>query len=149
MSDKHGDRKKTLKKIKSPSAYRGNSQVKLTSSYDVKIDDYPIFCFKHLTGGYSLSECGTEEKAHFVDKLLVMTHKTWNDLFTGYHVSGAGFELVPVSRFNTPMPSIVTRDVDKLYVMRFNSMNHRMIGIRSDNTFHITHIDIKLTAYQH
>jgi len=149
MGDRRGDRKKNFRKIKSPEVYKGNSDIKLASSYNVPIIDYPIFCFKHLLGGYSLKDCDKDAKAHLLDKIEMMTQKTWNDLFISDHYSGAGFETIPTKQFSTSMPLIVTQDVDKLYVIRFNGKSHRLIGMRSGHIFHITHIDLNLSAYSH
>ena len=136
------------KKIKKQLAQQG-IRVGVADSANVPKIDYPVFCFKHLMPGYSVNDCSAEQKAHLLDKLAYMTQKTWQDLNFSAYKNGAGFEQLDKGSMNVPLPSIVTDDVSKLHVIRFNSMNHRLIGMRSGHTYHITHIDIGLTAYNH
>lgn len=149
MVDKFGNKKRAKHiQIKRP-ALNESGDIKPTSSVDAPRIDYPVFCFRHLVRGYAICDCDKEQKAHLIDKLSVMTQKTWQDLNFGYNKKGAGFEKIPVNQFLAQIPKIVTDDVSKLWVIRFNNMNHRIIGLRKENIYHITHIDVDLTAYKH
>ncbi len=149
MSDKRGNRKRELRKFKSPDVYRGNSSVKLTSSVGAQQIDYPIFSFKHIVGGYGVDCCNKQEKCDLLGKLNVMSQKTWGELMRGSHESGAGFEKIPKNQIKSSLPGLITEDVSELYSIRFNSLSSRLIGHKSDHIFHITHIDVKLKAYEH
>lgn len=148
MSDKHGNKKRQLKKLKSPDFYNGAS-VKLASSVSVQQIDYPVFSFKHIVSGYGVDECDKQAKCDLLGKLNVMSQKTWGELMRGSHQSGAGFEKISRNQIKTSLPSTITEDVSELYSIRFNSLSSRLIGHRSDHIFHITHIDVGLKAYNH
>jgi len=124
-------------------------QIKVADSVNARKIDYPIFCFKHLMSGYKLDDCSLEQKAYFISKLVKMAQQTWQTLMTSDHKSGAGFELIPKEQMKVTFPSIITEDVQKIYVMRFNGDNYRILGNRSDEVYHITHIDVNLSAYKH
>jgi hypothetical protein len=144
--DRHTGKKP--KSIKSPQYDSGTLGIALGSANAPKID-YPIFCFRHLINGYSLDGCNKEQKAHFVSKLAKMAQQTWDDLDGADHWSGSGFEKIPKDQIKGRLPAIVTEDVEKLYVMRFNGKHYRMIGHRSDHIYYLTHVDITLSAYGH
>lgn len=142
------DRHRPLKKkIKGGGLNQG--QIRVADSVNAPKLDYPVFCFKHLINGYKLDICTNEQKSFFVSKLVKMAQQTWQTLMTADHKSGAGFELLPKSQIKGTLPSIITEDVSKVYVMRFNGTSYRMIGHRSDEIYHITHIDVNLSAYKH
>jgi hypothetical protein len=137
-----------------PKAIKGaplnqGSQVKVAASAYVAKIDYPIFCFRHLVNGYKLEDCDTDQRSLFIAKLVKMAQQSWQTLVTSDHWSGAGFEHMPRKQIVAPLPAIITDDVSKFYVMRFNGKSYRIIGHRSDHIFHVTHIDTKLTAYKH
>lgn len=143
---RHRNGKKT--KIKQPGYDKGNLGVSLSSATPQKTFDYPIFCLKHLINGYTLQECSKELKSSFATKLYMMAQQTWTDLETKDHKSG-GFEGIPREQIKAKLPDIVTEDVSKLHVMRFNGKTGRIIGLRSDHILHITHIEIDKSAYNH
>jgi len=136
------------KRPKPPEPDRGNNRFKLTSASAQRFD-YPIFCLKHLVTGYTLRECDKKLSSLFASKLYFMAQQTWINLENGDHKSGAGFEQIPKEQFKMRMPAIVTEDVSKLHVMRFNGKSGRIVGLRSDEVLHITHIEIDKSAYDH
>lgn len=113
--------------------------------------DYPVFCLKHLVKNYTLDECDKKLKGLFVSKLYFMSQQKWIDLELGNHKSGAGFEMLPKEQITAALPSIVTDDVSKLHVIRFNGKTGRIIGLKSRDIFHITHIEVNKNkpAYNH
>ena len=149
MSDKRGDRKRQLKKLRNPDVYKGNESVKLTDSVVSTQIDYPVFSFKHVVSGYGVKECDKQAKCDLLGKLAVMSQKTWSELLRGSHFSGAGFEKIPRKQIKTSLPKSLTEDVSELYSIRFNSLSSRLIGHKSGHIFHITHIDVNLSAYDH
>lgn len=135
--------------MKKPSVYSGD-RVKVSESFKIPTADYPVFSFRHLVSGYTIDDClDKQERSDLLGKLSVMSQKTWSILDTSDHLHGGGFEKIPRKKIKTPLPAIMTEDIDKLYVMRFNGLSSRIIGFRSQNVYHVTHIDTKLSAYNH
>jgi hypothetical protein len=126
-----------------------SDRLKSPSPTETYNTDYPIFCFRHILNGYKVEDCSEGQRAALISKIAKMSQQSWQDLMTTSHWSGAGFEHVEVSSFNVSMPSIITEDVSKLLVMRFSGTSHRLIGHRRGSTFHVTHVDVELSAYSH
>ncbi|HTE21806.1 MAG TPA: hypothetical protein VK674_02085 [Candidatus Limnocylindria bacterium] len=140
--------RKPPKKIKRPELNQG-VLVSPTSAINTPVDGYPIFCFKHLVKGYTLDECQKNDKVNFIGKLIYMTQKSWRQLMLDAYKSGAGFETIKKHQIKTALPTIVTEDVSTLYCIKFNTKKSRILGHKSGNIFHVTHIDVSCTAYDH
>lgn len=135
-------------RLKARAASEGR-RVKTPDTVDYNQYDYPLFCFKHILSGYKVDDCEEAQKALLLSKMAKMSQQTWQVLMTSDHLSGSGLESIPVSQFTASMPAIITQDVNKLHVMRFGGTSHRLIGHRRGGIFHITHVDVNLTAYPH
>lgn len=141
-------RKSTPHSIRQPD-FNTSGRVGVASSVNAPKINYPMFSFKYIITDFDTSKCDYKQKAALIDKLMIMTQKTWLELLTSNYKSGAGFELMPKKQIRAKLPEIITDDVDKLHVIRFGGRKYRLIGHKSDHIFYVTHIDTKLSAYDH
>lgn len=135
--------KKGLKKLSISNASR--FQVKETRPDYNKFK--PTFSFHHINyrGNYCPSSSENASKAAFVNTIMLLSQRTWNELLLTQKES-LGQESIPVEQFTIPLPQIVTPDVKKLMVFRFSD-SERIAGIRVDNVYHVVAIGPDL--YKH
>jgi hypothetical protein len=112
-------------------------------------EDYPLFCFKHLSPA-SIRDC--REHRFFYDFLMRLTKLSeigWAEIRkSGRH--HFGMESLPVNRIKKQLPAFVTPDVQKLHVLRANDDRRPFIGLQRDKVFHVLFIESKFgDIYDH
>ena len=133
---------------------KSNKKIK---AIDSKIEEYPIFCFKHLTTNkdycfkYFQNNKDLEQaKAIILDDIIKLQSKTW--LALGMESKKTGFETISYNQLNFKPTNLDLSNDTKLIVFRINGQNWRLIGYKSDNfksVLHIIGFDFKYTAYKH
>ncbi len=121
------------KKIKQPKA---NATVSANKVLEV---DYPIFCFKHFQYK-SLAPCSENQVKQFFERLTRLANLGWKEIQkSGRH--DYGWEFMPTKNIKCALPPIVTPDVEKVYVFRYNNNNNPFIALRQGNIIHILLIE--------
>lgn len=113
------------------------------------IDDYPIFCFKHLQEN-SLKDC-KDSKFYFdfLIRLRDLSNLGWKEIYKS-HKHSFGTSKIPISKLKPDMPSFITKDVTELTVFRANGDNRPFIGLQNKNQFHVIFIETKFgDIYNH
>ena len=133
---------------------KSNKKIK---AIDSKIEEYPIFCFKHLTTNkdycfkYFQNNKGLEQaKAIILDDIINLQSKTW--LALGMESKKTGFETISYNQLNFKPANLDLSNDTKLIVFRIYGQNWRLIGYKSDNfksVLHIIGFDFNYTAYKH
>ena len=111
-------------------------------------NDAIVFSFQFLQNEYGLDRKSLtkDNKIQLLKKLVAVSKTTWNALVL--KPKSSGFELLDKSAVS-PLPPVVTDDIQKLYVLRFASQDCRLVGFRQDNVYHILYIDSDLSLYNH
>lgn len=106
----------------------------------------PIFCFKHVSRPYCLTDCDKTHRAALAITLYKLSQLTWSELTNaGRHQ--LGYEKISQSSIKAKLPRSVAPDVT-LIAFRYHSM-HPVVGYRSQRTFHILWLDRDFTLYKH
>jgi hypothetical protein len=121
--------------------------------------DYPVFSFQHLTPNktytfeYFNDVRDAREAAHsLLEKLIESSSRKITELLTINKIQG--FETIPHANFNNKLfIAGVPIPLDtKLYVMRFNKQNARLICFKARNVpnlFYIVAFDFDHSIYDH
>lgn len=121
------------KKIKQPKA---NATVSVNKVLEV---DYPIFGFKHFQYK-SLTSCSEGQVKQFFERLTRLANLGWKEIQKSRR-HDYGWEFMPTKSIKCALPPIVTPDVEKVYVFRYNSDNNPFIALRQGNILHILLIE--------
>ena len=120
-------------------------------------DEYPIADFKYLTSnkkynfGYfnNLRE-SIEGKAIILDKIIDIQKYSWLELMQMR--KNIGIEYIDYEQLKfSPSNTKIVED-SKVVIMRLNSQNWRLIGVKSKNLKNVLHIigfDFDFSAYNH
>ena len=129
---------------------RATSEHALPDLYEISDSDYFIFSFRYLQKDYGLDHkrLTKEYKLQLLSKLIRTTNMTWLQLELKNKRDG-GLEKIPKNCLKKSLPSVVSDDIDKLYVLRFASQECRLIGFRRGNIFFVLFIDPDLSLYNH
>ncbi len=106
----------------------------------INYDSYkPAFSFRYMTygGDKCLSKCDPKSKSSISDTLLRLSQIPWKEIPSKAKGS-LGFEKIPSTQFNYPLPQSVTPDVTML-VLRF-SKSGRIAGFREKDIYHIVQV---------
>jgi hypothetical protein len=107
----------------------------------------PKFSFHHLNSGYCITQCTSEEKVSFVDKMYRLSQLTWAQLRQAPK-HGLGYEKIDRDSIRPSIPIGITEDV-KFIAFRFHQLAP-MVGYRSgDGTFHVIWFDRSFRLYDH
>ena len=111
-------------------------------------NDGITFSFQFLQRSYDLENksLSKDNKIQLLKKLVGISKTSWSSLVLMDKRSG--FERLNKNAISS-LPSIITDDIDKLYVLRFASQGCRLIGFRQGNIYHILYIDPNLSLYKH
>jgi hypothetical protein len=111
-------------------------------------NDGIVFSFQFLQKKYDLDNksLSKDNKIQLLKKLVGISKTSWSSLVLKDKKSG--FERLNKNAISS-LPSIITDDIDKLYVLRFASQECRLIGFRQGNIYHILYIDPDLSLYKH
>lgn len=122
-----------------------------------KIEEYPIFCFRHLTTNknYSFEYLKNNKdielaKVKILDKIIELQSKNWLEL--GLKNKTTGYETITYNQLNFSPFNIELYKDSKLIIFRINNQNWRLIGYKSDNfkgVLHIIGFDFYYSAYKH
>lgn len=120
--------------------------ISLSGIYD---ENYPLFCFKHLSE-ISISKC-TDHKFfyNFLMRLRKLSQLGWKGIReSGRH--SFGMEPIPVTQIKPKLPECITPDVKYLHVLRAAGNNLPFIGIQIDRVFRVLFIEAKFgDIYDH
>lgn len=114
-------------------------------------DNYVAFSFQDLNSDYSFDSrrCTNQARLDLLSKMRTASCQTWESLCLKSKHDG-GLETLPVSLLQEKLPSnVLSREVKKLYVLRFNGQSSRIIGHKVGRVFHIIFIDSALELYKH
>lgn len=106
----------------------------------------PVFCLHYLKGAFCVTQCESDDKAAFVDRLHTLSKMTWQQIQVSPR-HGLGHEKIEQNAIRTGLPPHVTKDVT-LLAFRFNGKKP-MVGYRSGRVFHILFVDHNFTLYDH
>lgn len=121
------------RKIKIPEV---DVAISLTKTTEV---DYPIFCFKYFQQD-TIVGCSEIQVKKFFERLQKLAELGWKEIQrNGRH--NYGWELLPINQIKHQLPSIVTPDVEKLYVFRYTNANNPFIALRNGNVLHVLMIE--------
>lgn len=107
---------------------------------DIINENYPLFCFKYLSGN-SIKNC-KDPKFYFdfLMRLQKLSELGWDGIRTsGRHAYG--MESIPVKNIKPALPPGITPDVTELHVFRANGNNLPFLGIQVQNIFRIIFIE--------
>lgn len=114
-----------------------------------------VFSFKNLTTNKNY--CGKFQQEQvavdFFNKLRVISELTWEQ----FHQQGrkSGYELLSWGQIDCKVKkgtSLPITDDEKIYIIRFNSQNARMLvkrGTKCQRVANVIAIDTELLAYRH
>lgn len=121
------------KRIKQPQI---DDSVSISKTTEV---DYPIFCFKYFQHK-TLKPCTEKQVKNFFERLSKLGQLGWSEIKrSGRHEYG--WELLPKKSIKCELPRIVTPEVEKVYVFRYNNDNNPFIALRSGSVLHILLIE--------
>ena len=101
---------------------------------------------RYLRPSHCISLCDAGEITSFVDKLRILTAKSWMEL-TMLPRHGLGYEKIARSALNVAVPAHVTDDVS-IIAFRFAGLKP-MVGYKDGETFHILWFDRAFDVYPH
>lgn len=107
---------------------------------------HPWFSLEHVHGDYCISCCQDSERSALLSKLHRLSRMTWSEIRAADRKS-LGFEKIPDSRLNVPVPRWVPSD--SMQATRFNGNRCRLLGYRDGRTFHVVWVDRTLSTYDH
>ena len=108
-------------------------------------DQKPIFNLEHLKGAYCLSECSTEQKAAFADRIWRLSRLTWGEIQRA-HRHGLGAE--EIARESPGMDSFPPELSPDQAILAFRFMGMGPFP-RLPGVFTVLIVDPKMTAYDH
>lgn len=112
-------------------------------------EDYPMFCFKHLS--YSSFENCTDPTffIEFLQRLKKLSELGWKEIRKS-HRHSFGMEKIPIDRINPKLPSCVTPEVKHLSVFRATGSNLPFVGVQVQKVFRIFFIETEFgDIYKH
>lgn len=116
---------------------------------DIITEDYPIFCFKHLSDA-SFTSC--KDRNFFIDflkRLNSLSNLGWEEIRKSQHHS-FGMESISKTAIKKDLPECVTDDVKKLHVFRANGNNLPFVGLQVGRVFRIFFIEAQFgDIYNH
>jgi hypothetical protein len=112
-------------------------------------EDYPVFCFKHLSDK-SIKECKDADfYFDFLMRLRKLSELGWDGIRKSNRHS-FGMETIPRRGIKPNLPSCITPDVKKLHVFRANGKNLPFVGIQIQNIFRVLFIEAQFgDIYNH
>lgn len=107
----------------------------------------PVFCLHHMHPSYCVSVCPNDDRAHFANRIRVLSQRTWQEIIQlGKH--GGGFELIYDEDVRKKLlRSQISEDI-KIIAFRYYNMKP-MLGYRKDDVFHILALDKDRSLYKH
>ncbi|NOT58991.1 MAG: hypothetical protein HOP19_02075 [Acidobacteria bacterium] len=106
----------------------------------------PVFSFEHLQSAYCITNCTSDERAAFTERMRLLSQLTWAQIKC-LPKHGLGFEKIAQHAIQTGIPSHITADV-ALIAFRFFG-KAPMVGYRDRRIFHILWFDRDFTLYDH
>jgi len=117
-----------------------------TEEVDIK---HPVFCFRYLNKKYHIKKCTEKEQLSLLDRLQLLSEKTWKDIqFADKHSFGT--EKIKQTSIKAGIPTHLAKDVD-FYAFRFDGKKP-MVGFRNAKAFfvfHVVYLDRDFTLYDH
>jgi hypothetical protein len=106
----------------------------------------PVFSFEYLQSSYCITNCNSDEKAAFAERMRLLSQLTWAEIKCAPR-HGLGFEKISQSAISAGLPSHITADV-VLIAFRFSG-KAPMVGYREKRIFHVLWFDRDFTLYDH
>ncbi|MCU4155223.1 hypothetical protein J1N10_04505 [Carboxylicivirga sp. A043] len=112
-------------------------------------EDYPMFCFKHLSET-SIKDCKDSDFfIEFLLRLKKLSELGWKEIRKSQR-HGFGMEKIPISEIHPKLPNCVTPEVKHLHVFRATGNNLPFVGIVIQQVFRIFFIETKFgDIYDH
>ncbi|OAV75232.1 hypothetical protein Barb7_01160 [Bacteroidales bacterium Barb7] len=132
------------KPVKQPSV-----NVKKSDIHGILKEDYPIFCFKYLSGA-SIENCDSPKFFYnFLMRLQKLSELGWAEIRkSGRH--SFGMEAISKENVKPILPSCVSPDIESLHIFRANGNNLPFVGIQIQNVFRVLFIETKFgDIYDH
>lgn len=132
-----------------PPKVKGSGLVAAPAPTAFNGDKYsPRFCFQFLNKHrYSLETCTSEEKVALIERLVLLSQKTWGELKQS-HRHGLGYEKIDRNRLRVPIPAHIPPDAG-IIAFRFQGLK-AMVGYRGEDrvTLHLLFLDRDFSAYR-
>ncbi|MEG1749424.1 MAG: hypothetical protein RRZ65_01725 [Tannerellaceae bacterium] len=110
--------------------------------------DYPVFCFRYFQKE-CLKSCSESQVKDFFDRLQRLGELGWNTINAGKR-HDYGWEMLPVKQIKKTLPPLITPDIPKLMVFRYNNANYPFIAHRNGNILHVLFIEANFgDVYDH
>lgn len=106
----------------------------------------PVFSFEYLQSSYCITNCNSDEKAAFAERMRLLSQLTWAEIKCAPR-HGLGVEKISQGAINASIPSHLTADV-VLIAFRFSG-KAPMVGHREKRIFHVLWFDRAFTLYDH
>jgi hypothetical protein len=101
--------------------------------------EHPLFCFRYLVKGWSISDCDQQQKSALADALLQLSQLTWMQIkLAPKH--GSGSELIPRAQIKSSAPSRFTENVERFMALRFFG-KAALVGHRDGHVLHLIWLD--------
>jgi hypothetical protein len=112
-------------------------------------EDYPLFCFKHLSPT-SIKGCKESDFFYeFLMRLNKLSEMGWAKIRESRR-HDYGLESLPKEQIKKRLPPFITPEVKKLHVFRACSDNRPFVGLQRDKVFHVLFIESKIgDIYDH
>lgn len=101
--------------------------------------DYPVFCFRHFQKE-CLKLCSESQVKDFFERLQRLGELGWNEINTGRR-HDYGWEMLPVEQIKKTLPPLITPDIPRLMVFRYNNDNYPFVAHRNGNILHVLLIE--------
>lgn len=113
-----------------------------------KKDEYPVFCFRYFDIT-CLKGCPQKQLQSFVERLHRLSVLGWSEIRrSGRHEYGR--EYLPKDAIKQVLPPIITDDVSKVMVFRYDNENHPFIGVQTENTIQLIALEVRFgELYDH
>lgn len=110
--------------------------------------DYPVFCFRYFQKE-CLKSCSESQIKDFFDRLQRLGELGWNEINKGGR-HDYGWEMLPVEQIKKTLPPLITPDIPRLMVFRYNNANYPFVAHRNGNILHILLIEANFgDVYDH
>lgn len=108
--------------------------------------EHMTISLRHLKVSHCISLCENEDKLSFVDKVRILTSKSWMEIGQ-FPRHGLGYEKISRDSLRVAVPEHVTPDVSVL-AFRFSGKKP-MVGYKDGETFYVLWFDRSFDVYAH
>ncbi len=134
------------KKRLKPSRGREEGRLRVTKTGSAPLREPIVFCLRRMASGYTVSDCDSDDRAAFAEKLYRLSQLTWPDVYSS-HRHGLGAEKIARGNLRPCVQDRIPEDVAPI-AFRFSGKKP-MIGYREESILRIVALDPKFEAYPH